>query len=222
MEDLLVVRTPLVNFHVLRDGDGLILIDAGFIGGESALRKALRGKGWEDLKIAGIIVTHGHLDHIFNVARLAEKHRAWIAAPRLDADYYAGKANYHGWARVCGMLEAIGKCLPGFVVFTPDRLLDDGDVIDVWGGLKAIHLPGHTAGHMGFFSEARGLLFSADLFASYEWGVHFPPAIFNSEPAKMNGSLKKALSLGAAGILPNHGDDVSPERHLQRLRKLAV
>ena len=38
--DLLTVRTPAVNFHVLRDGAGLHLLDAGFVGGESFLMEA--------------------------------------------------------------------------------------------------------------------------------------------------------------------------------------
>ena len=45
---LLRVRTPLVNFHVLRDPAGLYLIDAGFIGAGHLLRKALHSRGWEN------------------------------------------------------------------------------------------------------------------------------------------------------------------------------
>jgi glyoxylase-like metal-dependent hydrolase (beta-lactamase superfamily II) len=220
-DNLLRVRTPGVNFHVLRDAGGLYLIDAGFIAAEYWLQRALRRRGWEKKRITGIIATHGHLDHILNVKRIADKHGAWIAAPRLDAAHYEGRASYTGWARVTGVLEAIGKPLLGFQPFTPDRLLDDGDMLDVWGGLRAIHLPGHTAGHMGFHSERHKLLFSADLFASYGIFPHLPPSIFNSDAALIPGSVAKALSLGAAGVMPNHGDAAHPEEHLARLRLLA-
>ena len=220
-DDLLQVRTPLVNFHVLRDPAGLYIIDAGFIGADQLLRKALRSRGWENERIVGIIVTHGHLDHILNVAKIARKHGAWIAAPRMDETHYAGRPSYKGWARVCGMLELVGRPLLGFQPFTPDRWIDDGDIIDVWGGLRAVHLPGHTAGHTAYLSETRGLLFCADLFASHTWFTHLPPAIFNSDRRMIFPSLQKALKLKARGLIPNHGDGASPEVHLQRLQMLA-
>ena len=217
---LLRVRTPLVNFHVLRDPAGLYLIDAGFIGADHLLRKALHSRGWENERIVGIIVTHGHLDHILNVAKIARKHGAWIAAPRLDETHYAGRPEYHGWSRITGALEAVGRPLLGFEPFAPDRLLDDGDFLDVWHGLRAVHLPGHTAGHMGFFCEKLGLLFSADLFASYERFTHLPPWFFNEDRAAMLRSLRKTLDLPLQGVIANHGDSADPATHLSRLRCL--
>lgn len=220
MEDLLQIRTALVNFHVLRDHAGLYLIDAGFIGGERRLEEALASRGWENEKILGVILTHGHLDHILNVGKIVRKHEAWVAAPRLDAAHYAGKAIHRSWSRVAGGLEAIGKPLLGFEPFTPDRWIDDGDGIDVWGGLRAVHLPGHTAGHTGYFSGSRGLLFCGDLFASLGRFSHLPPAVLNANGKIIPATVRKALELPMEGILPNHADRASPEEHLRRLRNL--
>lgn len=219
--DLLQVRTPGVNFHVLKDAKGLVLLDAGFIGGRRLLERSLRRRGWDRLPVVGIVVTHGHLDHILNVAPLARETGAWIAAPRLDAGHYLGRPPYRGWARVTGALEAIGRRALGFGSFVPDRWIDDGDQLEVWHGLRAVALPGHTPGQTGYFCEKLGLLFSADLFASYRRLVHYPPAIFNSEPEMMAASVARALALEPRGVLPNHGDGAAPEVHLERLRKLA-
>ena len=218
--DLLQVRAPALNFYVLRDAAGLYLLDAGFIGGPYLLRRALRQRRWECEPIRGIIVTHGHLDHILNVARIARDSGAWIAAPRLDAPHYAGNPEYHGYAKITGLLENLGRPLLHFQPFVPDCWLDDGDVIDVWQSLRAIHLPGHTHGHMGFYCERLRLLFSGDLFASYRGAAHFPPDIFNSNPSQLPASTAKALSLDLAGIIPNHCDRASPKEHLQRLQRL--
>jgi glyoxylase-like metal-dependent hydrolase (beta-lactamase superfamily II) len=68
-DDVFPVRAPGVSFCVLRDAAGLYLIDGGFIGGRSLLQRALRRHGCEREPIRGIIVTHGHLDHILNVAK---------------------------------------------------------------------------------------------------------------------------------------------------------
>ncbi len=218
--DILKVRSPGADFYVLRDNHGLYLIDAGFIGGEKHLYRALHECGWEKQPILGIIATHGHLDHILNVGSLARSTGAWIAAPRLDLPHYTGQATYQGMARVTGILEAIGRPLLGFQPFTPDRLLDDGDTLDIWHGLRTIHLPGHTAGHIGLYCESLRILFTADLFASFSWSTHLPPAIFNSEPTRIPGSVARALKLDLSGVLPNHGNHAPPEVHLERLRKL--
>lgn len=220
-KDVLQVRAPALNFHVLRDDSGLYLLDAGFVGGRPLLTRALRRHRWDREPVRGIIVTHGHLDHILNVATIARQFGAWVAAPRLDAQHYTGKPRYRGWARVTGVLESVGRPLLGFRPFVPDRWLDDGDFLDVWHGLRAVHLPGHTVGHMGFFCEKLHLLFSADLIASYRGVAHFPPAIFNSAPELMQDSISKALALDLDGIVPNHGDRASPEEHLRRLKQLS-
>lgn len=220
--DLLQVRAPALNFYVLRDAAGLYLLDAGFIGGRALLRRALRQRGWEQIPIRGIIVTHGHLDHILNVATIARETGAWIAAPRLDADHYAGRPQYGGWARVTGCLESVGRPVLSFHPFVPDRWLDDGDIIDVWQGLRAVHLPGHTRGHMGFHCERLRLMFTADLFASYGRVARLPPNIFNSDPGQIPQSVAAALSFDLAGVIPNHGDRAGPEEHLQRLRRLQL
>jgi len=219
-EDYLQVRNGIVSFYVLKGAEGLYLIDAGFLGGLTALEKALLNRGWEKEPILGILVTHGHLDHILNVEKLAAARGAWIAAPELDLPHYLGNPCYKGASRAIGALEAIGRLLLGFRPFVPDRLLNDGDFLNIWQGLKAIHLPGHTAGHMGYYCEKLGLLFSADLFASYRVFPHVPPAFFNSDSNQIPASIAKALELGASGVLPNHADDASPAKHLERLRKM--
>ncbi len=219
--DLLQVRNYVVSFYVLRDGDSLYLIDTGFIGGIDCLDHALTRKGWDNIPIRGIILTHGHLDHILNVSELAKRHGAWIAAPRIDADYYVGKAIYHGISRVTGVAEAIGRKILSFQPFTPTRLIDDGDKLDIWHGLQAIHLPGHTAGHTGYYCKKLGLLFSADLFASWGSPPCLPPKVFNTDSKQIITSVNRALQLQLTGVAPNHCDHSSPEEHFARLRDLA-
>lgn len=221
-EDLLQVRTPLVNFHVLRDSAGLYLIDTGFIAGQQHLISSLRSEGWLNDPIKGIILTHGHLDHVLNVQSIARQHGAWIAAPRADEAHYLGRYRYRGAARVCGLLEALGRLLLRYQHFQVNTWLEDSTLLRVWDGLEAVHLPGHTDGHMGYLCRKRRLLFCGDLFASHAYLTHPPPLIFNSNSQLIQSSIERALSLDIDGILPNHGDTASPATHLRRLQRLGA
>ena len=217
---ILEVCAPALNFFVLRDDKGLYVIDGGFIGGWRLLQNALRKEGWQDEPVRGILVTHGHLDHILNVAHLAKAYGSWIAAPRLDADHYAGRPKYVGKSRVTGWLEAIGRVALVYHKFEPDRWLDDGDLLDISSGIQAVHLPGHTAGHMGFWWEEQRILFTGDLFVSYRSRAQLPLDIFNNDSQQNARSIEKALAIKPRGVLPNHGSVAPPEEHLRRLERL--
>lgn len=217
LDDILAIRSFGVVHYVLRNPDGLYLIDTGFIGAIRAMERALEIKGWDSLPIRGILLTHGHLDHVLNAAAIARRYGAWIAGPQADRDRYLGRPACRGLNRVAGGLESLGRSVLRFEPFTPDRLVEDGEGFPVLGELRAVHLPGHTAGHTGYFCESRRLLFCGDLFASYGPLSHRPPGFFNEDSAMARASIGKALSLDPGGVLPHHCLQGSPEGHLEWL-----
>jgi len=220
--DLLIVRTFIVQFFVLRDGDALYLIDTGFIGGLRALERSLIVRGWDKLPIRGILLTHGHLDHVLNAPALAKQHGAWIAGPERDLEHYDNRARFNGWGRIAGLAEWIGRSLLRQPTFRPDRLLNDGDELPIWGGLRVVALPGHTHGHCGYYSAQHRLLFSGDLFATFGFGPQIAPVYLNQDNTEARRSIHRALDLQLDGVLPCHADKSAPERQLEYLRGLAT
>ena len=219
-DDLLQIRAPGVCFYVLRDEAGLSLIDGGFVGGLSSLERGLKFGGWENERILGVLVTHGHLDHILNVQKIAQASGAWIAASMEDESHYQGVPRYQGFSKLVGLAEAVGRTMFSFQPFRVEKVLRDGEFIDIWQGLQVVSLPGHTKGHLGFYCAARRLLFCGDIFASFGKFSHLPPSVFNVSSAQNRASIQKALELEVTGILPDHCDGSTPALHLQRLQRL--
>ena len=158
--DLYQIGSPLVRFYLLLDQDGAALIDGGFVGDLSRLKKALRQENLDWKGIHSILLTHGHLDHTHNVVRIKDLSGATIYGDTLDDQHFEGRFPYQGISRCCGILEAIGRGLFGFKRVVLDKNIHDGEIIDVWGGIRVIHLPGHTDGHCGFLSLKHDLFFT--------------------------------------------------------------
>ena len=214
------IRGVMSVCHLLVDADGAWLIDTGMVGEPALVRRLLAKLGLAPGDIRGILLTHGHLDHAGNLAAFKDWTGAPVYAHPAEQRHVDGCYPYEGVSRWCGRLEAMGRRAFRYRSAAIDEFFADGDLLPVWGGLRVVHLPGHTEGHCGFYSERHDLLFSGDLFASYFFNTHLPPPILNSRPELIPGSLQKALRLGSRLVVPNHYDVLDGELHKRRLQRL--
>lgn len=218
---IITIRGLMGVCHLLVDEDGqAVLLDTGLVGEPLQIRGHLRRLGLGPESVAAILLTHGHLDHAGNLAWA----RKWMGAPiyahPAEQAHLDGTYPYKGAARWCGRLERIGYGVLNYKPVQIDCPIADGDILPFWGGLKVVHLPGHTHGHCGFYSERHRLLFSGDLFASYFFTTHLPPGFLNAAPQLIESSVRKALALDPRHVVPQHYDVLNGELHRRRLDRL--
>jgi glyoxylase-like metal-dependent hydrolase (beta-lactamase superfamily II) len=141
-------------------------------------------------RCTGILVTHGHWDHLVGVAELAEG----TAAPVYMAE---GERE---------LLENPGRFAPSTISlrpYTPDVLLTGGEAIEVAGiEFDVLSVPGHSPAHLAYASD--GSLFSGDvLFAGSVGRTDLPGADWDTLVASIR-SLVDAFSEETV-IYPGHG-----------------
>jgi glyoxylase-like metal-dependent hydrolase (beta-lactamase superfamily II) len=205
---------------LLADGDNSVMLDTGLIGEMFFIRRKLRQLGLRPESIKTILLTHGHLDHAGNLARLKRWTGAKILAHPLEQPHINGTYPYQGINRWCGRLEAVGRAAFNYQPVAIDEFLADGQMLPLWGGLRVIHLPGHTLGHCGFYSEKFNLLFCGDMMAGYFFSVHRPASILNTAPELLAVSAEKIRQLKPRWILPCHFDRLDGDLSRRRFAKL--
>ena len=108
-------------------------------------------------RLAGILLTHGHFDHIGAVSALMEADTP-LLIHELDAPLLGDTRLNASW-------------LMGEPVTAPaaTRLLKDGDTVDLAGiTLTVLHTPGHTRGSVCYLCG--GDLFTGDTILGGGWG----------------------------------------------------
>ena len=97
----------------------------------------------------------------------------------------------------------------------PTRILDDGDAIDLGGrGIKVLHTRGHSPGHMCFWEDENGYLFTGDLVYRDTLFAYYP----STNPQPYLASLEKIAALQVERVFPaHHSLDIKPEI-LERMR----
>jgi hydroxyacylglutathione hydrolase len=156
------------------------------------------------LKPIAVLLTHGHIDHMWSVAPVcgAKDIPAYIHPD--DRDLLTDPAKGIS-------LLAKQQFLGGMTFSEPDdvRQLADGEVIVMAGLVFTIgHTPGHTPGSVTFGTPAQGpddapALFSGDLLFAGSIGR---TDLAGGDDAQMLRSLAKTLTLPDATIvLPGHG-----------------
>jgi hydroxyacylglutathione hydrolase len=155
-------------------------------GDASELRLLLARLG---LRCAGILVTHGHWDHLLGVADLATG---------TGAPVYMSEGER-------GLLEGPGMTPAGITLrpYTPDVLLQGGETIEVGDiTFDVLSVPGHSPGHLAYY--AHGCLFSGDvLFAGSVGRTDLPGADWD----ELVGSIRSLVTSfpPETVVYPGHG-----------------
>jgi len=218
-----VVRlgTNLVNWYLVEDGGRVTIVDCGAPAYYAQLDRGLalldRNRGHVD----AIVLTHGHGDHI----GFAEQARTELGVPvyvhegdkeQTTTGKPPGKneksmTSYlrypHAYKLTAHLMSAGGVPKPVQDVTT----FRDGDELDVPGKPRVVHTPGHTAGHVVFLLESRGVLLLGDLLCSLNpltggRGPQLMPQAFNVSTAAMLDSLSTIEELDAPTLAFGHGD----------------
>jgi metallo-beta-lactamase class B len=128
--------------YLITTTKGNILINTGVASSAKQIKKNIKALGFKFSDTKVLLNTQAHYDHMGAMAFIKKKTGAQLMADEKDADVMkdGGSSDY-----------ALGGHGSYFTPVTPDRLLHNGDTIQL-GNMQLImlHHPGHTKGSCSF------------------------------------------------------------------------
>jgi len=222
----------LVNAHLILSPGSAIAIDTGLPGTEARFKKVLNQYGltFQDIKL--IVITHAHVDHAGNAARLRELTGAPIVAHVDDLPYYRREKPMSfcatGWFG--RLFLKTGLMFQPYTAFEPDILLTpERDQLKLDSlGLNGIvrHTPGHTAGSLSVELDCKQALVG-DLIASgiLLGGIvrthHAKQPPFEDDPLAVSKALRELVAHGHEKFYMGHGGPLAAQEVLKHANKLA-
>lgn len=170
------------NVWLVGDDNEVIVVDAGH---DAAAIDAAVG----DREVLGVLLTHGHQDHVSAAVELAQLR---------DTHLYLHPADQFIWE------ETYESALPDF------ELTDRADFHVAGTDLVTLHTPGHTPGSVCFVLPGLKTVLSGDtLFQGGPGATRWEYSSFSDILSSIEGKL---LTLsGDTRVLTGHGDETTIE-----------
>jgi glyoxylase-like metal-dependent hydrolase (beta-lactamase superfamily II) len=150
-------------------------------------------------KLAGIVCTHRHFDHIGALAAL--QHACQVTA-------YCGRLEHS--AITTNLLEQFSNetVEQSDIQDVALRALDEGERLSICGSdFEVLHTPGHSAGSICLYNAESELLFSGDTLFFRAYGRYDLPS---GDYTQLATSLSRLAKLpGTVCVYPGHGQNTT-------------
>ena len=202
-----ITRFGFVNAYLVREDDGLTLVDTMISGSAGAIAQAVEAAG---APLRRLTVTHAHSDHVGSVDAVARRFPGLeIAFPERDGRIMAGDRNLDP-GESGPDLRGLRAAAFAKVRTRPARTLVPGDRL---GSLEVIAAEGHTPGQIAFSDTRDGTLLCADVYAtllgpvtSAKPTLRSPiPAIATWHRPPALESARRVRGLDPSRLAPGHG-----------------
>lgn len=198
----------LVNSFLLADDDGsLTLVDAGLKRADKKVLAALAGLGRSPLDVQRIVLTHAHPDHAGGLAAAKAVTGAAVLAHEREAIYlHSGRPPQLDRGSLGG--RVLGLARTRFAKVDVDHTFHDGELLEVGGGLRVVHTPGHSPGHVSLLHEPTGVLITGDAIFNVR-GLRYSPATFCTDIRLSRESADRLADLEYDVAAFTHGEHVA-------------
>ena len=212
--------TPLVNWTLVSDDSGVMLIDAGFPGNRDDVLTSLTSLGFAPEDVRAILLTHAHIDHLGTAIWFAKTHGTPVYCHTAEVGH--AKREYlqqvspaslapHAW-RPRLLIWSAQVALKGGLVregIPTVRALTDDVAAGLPGTPIPIPTPGHTSGHCSYLVD--GVLVTGDALVTGHpmlprRGPQLLPSLFNHSDPDCRRSLEVLARAGTDTLIPGHGD----------------
>lgn len=164
------IKLGPVNVYLIDEGEaGLTLVDVGYEKSAAKIEAAIRAIGREPSDVTNILITHAHPDHLGSAAHF-ESDATPARMHAIDAEIGRSGKIEQSMSPGPGLLNnilfrlLIGSKPATFPPVAAKIGVQDGDTLDIAGGIEVVHTPGHTGGHVAFlWKREGGILFAGDV-----------------------------------------------------------
>lgn len=229
------IQIANIAFYSCPGSNDFVLIDAGMPKSAEEIISVAEKRFGKNAKAKAIILTHGHFDHVGAIIELVEHWQVPVFAHKLELPYLTGLENYPEPDSTVdsGLVAKMSPLFPNEAIDLGESVqeLPPDGTVPFMEGLKWIHTPGHTPGHVSLFRERDGALIAGDAFVTVkqeslykvftqEKEVNGPPKYLTPDWGAAFESVKKLAALNPSVAVTGHGVPMSGPELSEGLRKL--